>query len=186
MIALRTGTEVHGYTMGVFNPITSQTHWILVNATPQFRLGEEKPWQVFATFDDITQRVLFEQQFKAATQRLDIAFSKTGLSWMQWYPLSDRVIIADTLSHHLGLTTHNTELSLQSWYELIHPQDRALVVQEMQTLAQGSNTSYCLHYRMRHHEGHYVQLCDNSEIIADTQSPAPCILATIQLQQITP
>jgi PAS domain S-box-containing protein len=56
MEALRTGREVQHVVMGVFNPANEEYRWILVNAVPQFRPGETQPYQVFATFDDITDR----------------------------------------------------------------------------------------------------------------------------------
>ena len=55
-IALRTGHPVRDVVMGVFNPATETTTWMKVCAVPQFRLGEDAPHQVFATFDDVTER----------------------------------------------------------------------------------------------------------------------------------
>jgi len=54
MVALRTGKEVRNVVMGVFNPEEEGCRWININAIPQFRPGETKPYQVYATFDDIS------------------------------------------------------------------------------------------------------------------------------------
>ena len=56
MTALCTGEEVRDVVMGVYNPKTKQHTWISVSATPQFRPGEKKPYQVYTTFQDITER----------------------------------------------------------------------------------------------------------------------------------
>lgn|GEM_PF-2534761 len=56
MVSLRTGQPVFGFIMGVFSPAFAGTKWILVNASPQFRKKEEKPFQVYTTFEDITDR----------------------------------------------------------------------------------------------------------------------------------
>lgn len=56
MEALRTGARVENVLMGVSNPLTERITWINVNATPLFKPGENKPFQVYATFDDITLR----------------------------------------------------------------------------------------------------------------------------------
>ncbi len=56
MVALRTGRPVYGFIMGIFNPELEQTRWILVNAVPEFRQGEEAPVQVYTTFEDMTER----------------------------------------------------------------------------------------------------------------------------------
>jgi two-component system CheB/CheR fusion protein len=56
MVALQTGKPVWGYVMGVHSPSFSDTRWILVSATPQFEDGEERPSEVYTTFEDITER----------------------------------------------------------------------------------------------------------------------------------
>lgn len=61
MHALRTGEKVKDVVMGVFNPKLDQTVWLLVSAVPQFRQGESKPFEVFTTFTDITERRKAEQ-----------------------------------------------------------------------------------------------------------------------------
>ncbi|MFW5831393.1 MAG: PAS domain S-box protein, partial [Prolixibacteraceae bacterium] len=56
MIALQSGKEVKDFTQGIFNPQKNDYVWILVNSIPQFNKGEKKPYQVFSTFLDITDR----------------------------------------------------------------------------------------------------------------------------------
>lgn len=56
MVALRTGEPVFGFVMGVHASTNAATRWILVNACPQFREEEDKPYQVYTTFEDITER----------------------------------------------------------------------------------------------------------------------------------
>ena len=55
-IAQKTGEEVLGVVMGVFNPKEDDYRWINIDAIPQFRNGEDKPFQTFAMFSDITER----------------------------------------------------------------------------------------------------------------------------------
>ena len=54
MISLKTG-KASSAVMGVHNPAIAQDRWINVVAIPEFRDGESTPYQVFATFDDITE-----------------------------------------------------------------------------------------------------------------------------------
>jgi PAS domain S-box-containing protein len=65
MIALATGKE-NTAVMGVFNPSIEKYMWIIVNAIPEFRNGEDKPFQVFTTFRDISElKNAFDQINKA-------------------------------------------------------------------------------------------------------------------------
>jgi PAS domain S-box-containing protein len=56
MIALKTGETVKDVIMGVFNPEEEAYRWISINAVPEFREGERKPYQVYVTVEDITER----------------------------------------------------------------------------------------------------------------------------------
>jgi PAS domain S-box-containing protein len=55
-IAQKTGEKVLGVVMGVFNPEDDEYRWINIDAIPQFSNGEDKPYQTFAMFSDITER----------------------------------------------------------------------------------------------------------------------------------
>jgi len=53
-MALRTRKEVRDVILGIRSPRREGTIWIRVNAVPQFKPGEDTPYQAYATFDDIT------------------------------------------------------------------------------------------------------------------------------------
>lgn len=55
LAALKTGLSIKDIIMGIFNPDINQCRWVIINAIPQFRHGEAKPYQVFTTFTDITE-----------------------------------------------------------------------------------------------------------------------------------
>jgi len=68
MIALKTGNKVENFIQGVFNPEKNDYVWIIVNSIPQFRKGEDKPYQVYSTFLDITERKRAEEKLKESKQ----------------------------------------------------------------------------------------------------------------------
>jgi len=64
MVALQTGREVRDVVMGVYNPRTESHVWINVNAVPRIEPGDDKPYQVYTTFDDITERKRAEEDMR--------------------------------------------------------------------------------------------------------------------------
>ena len=68
-VALKLGEEVKDVVMGVFHPIEGEHHWIKIHAVPQFRPGEDRAYQVYTTFEDITQLVRAEQALKESEER---------------------------------------------------------------------------------------------------------------------
>jgi PAS domain S-box-containing protein len=68
--AMRTGRPILGVVMGVQNPESGGRRWILVDAVAEYRPGETRPYQVFTTFTDITERKRIEAQLFQA-QKLE-------------------------------------------------------------------------------------------------------------------
>jgi PAS domain S-box-containing protein len=71
MVALRTGQAVRDVVMGVFHPQEGKHRWININAVPQFKPGADKPYQVYATFNDITGRVQAEAKIRKLNAELE-------------------------------------------------------------------------------------------------------------------
>jgi PAS domain S-box-containing protein len=63
MQALLTGREVNRI-VGVYNPVTKGFKWLSVIAKPQFLQGQPKPYRVFVTMHDITDRKLAEDSLR--------------------------------------------------------------------------------------------------------------------------
>jgi PAS domain S-box-containing protein/putative nucleotidyltransferase with HDIG domain len=68
-VALRTGKPVKDVMMGVYNPIAEEYVWMYVHAIPQFRKGESKPYRVYTTFGDVTERVKANQALRKSENR---------------------------------------------------------------------------------------------------------------------
>lgn len=76
MVALRTGQEVRGQVMGVFNPQKSAITWIRVNAIPQFNEGDPRPYGVYVTFEDITPYRLGGKRLRESEERYRLLFNE--------------------------------------------------------------------------------------------------------------
>ena len=75
--ALKTGKIVHDGIAGVRNRKTGTEKWVSITAVPQFRPGDQAPWQVFVTMQDITQRKQFEIALKQSEQQIQNLHDQT-------------------------------------------------------------------------------------------------------------
>ncbi len=107
-IALRTGRPVRDTMMGVFHPREDGYRWIMINAIPQFRPGESTPFEVHATFTDITERRLAdealhlsEQKYRELVNELPLCVFETDLkgqiifankTTLDWFGYSEREV----------------------------------------------------------------------------------------------
>jgi PAS domain S-box-containing protein len=71
MVALRTGREVRDVVMGVYNPREGEYRWINIAAVPLFRPGEDRPYQVYTCFNDITDRKQAEETLRELNATLE-------------------------------------------------------------------------------------------------------------------
>src|SRR5512133_2025132 len=71
VIALKTGEPVKDVIMGVYNPDKKKYVWILISAIPQFRDGENKPYEVYTSFSDVTQLKNTEDELKTAKEKAE-------------------------------------------------------------------------------------------------------------------
>ncbi len=76
MVALRSGQEVRGQVMGMFNPKKNAITWIRVNAIPQFNEGDSKPYGVYVTFEDITPYRLGGKRLRESEERYRRLFNE--------------------------------------------------------------------------------------------------------------
>ncbi len=70
MIALRAGETVGPVVRGVFHPDKNTHIWLSITAIPLFRPEEDRPFQAYATFEDITEQKLAQEEVRSAHQRL--------------------------------------------------------------------------------------------------------------------
>jgi PAS domain S-box-containing protein len=71
MVALRTGKQLSGIVMGVFNPREQRYRWISIDAVPLFRRGKDRPYRVYTMFDDITSRKEIEAELRRSHDELE-------------------------------------------------------------------------------------------------------------------
>ncbi len=91
MVALETGGEIRDVMMGVLNPISGDYTWINVNAVPQFRPGEEKPFQVYTTFTDVTARRKAERALRERVKELNCLYRVLSLVEQEDAPIGQIV-----------------------------------------------------------------------------------------------
>lgn len=77
VVAAETGRPVRDVTMGFFSSKDERFHWIRVSAIPQFRHGEERPYQVYSTFADITDRFFAFKALQESDSRMSAILENT-------------------------------------------------------------------------------------------------------------
>ncbi|MFO7813335.1 MAG: PAS domain S-box protein [Pelovirga sp.] len=85
MVALRTGQIVGPTIKGVFHPDENRHVWLNITAIPLFQPGENSPYQVYATFEDITKRKEAQDALQESLNRIEAIYAS----------LDDAIVLVD-------------------------------------------------------------------------------------------
>lgn len=120
--ALKTGKAIHNVVMGVFNTSKEEYRWIKIDAVPQFKNGETSPYQVFTTFDDITERKFAEDAVKKQSKLLAKAqeIGKIG-TWE--IDIKNNVLSWTKESYQIFGIDPETAMTYELFLDKIHPDD---------------------------------------------------------------
>jgi len=75
MAALRTGQPINNVLINIFVEADGRHHWLNINAIPLFRPGDTVPYQVYTTFEDITDRKQAEEAVRSRERQLQALVS---------------------------------------------------------------------------------------------------------------
>ena len=137
MVALRTGLPVRNTIVGVYNPKNESFVWLIANAIPIIREGEDTPYQVFVTLQDITERKAMEENYRRLaklTSDYVHCCTRTGKApfRVQW---------VDGAVNSISGYRIEEVLTLGCWLPLVHPDDRQTVDDYLLSLVPGDRKS---------------------------------------------
>ena len=103
-----------------------------------------------------------EERFRLATEAV------SGMIW-DWSVGADRVQRSHGLFNLVGYMPGEVESRLGWWQRQIHPEDVERVAGEVWSAVDGDSTSFSVEYRVRHRDGHYVDIWDKGLIVRDAE-----------------
>jgi PAS domain S-box-containing protein len=143
MVAFRTGKPVRNVVAGVHNPQKNDFVWININAIPQFKSGEEKPYRVFVTVHDITAIKQTERELQQERDRARHYLDLAGVMFLAMNTEGNVTLVNRKACEILGY--EETEILGKNWVEIFLPERWREEVRavERELLAGGiENTEY--------------------------------------------
>jgi two-component system CheB/CheR fusion protein len=185
MVCLRSGKPVNDYVMCIFNPMVEEERWILVNAKPLFKKNEKTPYQVFTTFEDITEKKKQSDQTREAAERLEFAFSSARVAWWEYNIATSKVIASPQKGSMLDYQNLDTVQDVSFWTGLIHPDDYDQAMNAMRAHVEGKTEEYDIVYRLRSKTGRYVKLIDRGKVVTWDEKGIPLkVMGAVMLAQL--
>ncbi len=123
MVALQTGKPVRQTIMGVRQPQRGEYRWISIDAIPLAFDSASRPTEVYAVFEDITERRRVEAALRQSEERLRLA-AGTAMFGVHDYDLRQRVSVWTSELYALTGIDPVVPIDLARAVDLIHPEDR--------------------------------------------------------------
>lgn len=123
MLALKTGKKVGPVIRAIFHPEQNSYVWLSITSTPLFRKGEKKPYQAYATFDDITEIKQAQDKLKKSEDSLAFALAANHLgAWELDLTTGEtyRTLKHDQIFGYNELLTH---WSFETFTQHVHTED---------------------------------------------------------------
>ena len=124
MVSLRTGAPEQGAVMGVFCPNENTERWISIDSIPLFREGEGRPFQVYATFTDISARKRAEDALRESEARLRKAQRAAGMGFLDWNLETDIIELSSEVIKMFGVEEHKQWTTPEALEQVCHPDDK--------------------------------------------------------------
>ena len=150
MQALLSGKSVLDFVAGVFNPEKGSFVWISINAIPQFRSGEDKPYQVFVTIHDITDRRQSEKALRESEEQFRTLAALAPVGIYLTSPDGRCQYVNPLWCEMAGL--RREEALGDGWVQGIHPEDRDIVLARWQEMIK-KGENWGLEYRLQTRDG---------------------------------
>ena len=150
-ISLRTGCELHDVVARIWNSHSQEHRWVSIDTIPQFKPGEEKPYQLYAIFQDITARVRAEERLRASEERFRLLIEH-GLEVIGILDADATVrYVSASVARVLG---YQADFVLgKSSLDFINPDDRPAVRQALEEVLLSPNSTKSVQFRILHHDG---------------------------------
>lgn len=113
---------------------------------------------------DISEQIRYENELKESNQYLDLALEGAGLGIWDWWIQSNNVKFDRRWCEMLGLEHINTEMSLETWTQRVHPDDIDEFYKDINAYLEGKTDYYENVHRMKHANGHWIYILDRGRV----------------------
>ncbi|NLD38509.1 MAG: PAS domain S-box protein [Desulfatiglans sp.] len=177
MIALATGKRVGPVIRGVYIPEKGQYIWIYITAIPVYQPEETKPSQVYAIFDDITQRKRDQDALKDGRKRMAGILQGTNAGTWEWNVQTGEIIYNERWAEIIGYTLEEiSPVSTKTFEMFCNPDDLKAANIKLKRHFNREIDYYESESRMMHKDGHWVWVVDRGKVVTWSNDGEPLMM----------
>jgi two-component system CheB/CheR fusion protein len=126
--------------------------------------------KVFLTsISDITLLVNAEEKLQKSEQRYQLATEASDNGIWDWYTDSEQVFYSNQWKAQLGYKPQELENNFSTWENLLHPDDKERMLQNVEDFLQNPSNFFMHQFRMLHKDGTYRWIQNRASAVLDDQ-----------------
>ena len=141
----------------------NEKKWVQTKGVPEVNT-EGKVIRLVGTFQDITIKKNLEKELLKTNEFLDMALEGAGLGIWDCNLETDVISYDKRWAEILGLGSAESEITLENWEGLVHPDDKAGYLGALKDYLDGKTTRYENIHRVKHRLGHWVYVLDKGRV----------------------
>jgi PAS domain S-box-containing protein len=110
-----------------------------------------------------------QQHYQELAERLRLATQAVRGLVYDWNIETDEVYRSEQLFELIGIHPEEAPPTLRWWCDLIHPDDLSRLYPLLQKVCEGTDEFYESEYRVRHRDGHWVEVWERSYLVRNQQ-----------------
>ena len=134
--------------------------------------------KIFGTVQDITDRKESEEALKESEERFELAMTAAKDGLYDWNLLTNEIYYSPGWKSMLGYKDDEVPNHLSAWEELVEPKDaeRSWAIQK--EVLDKKRDRFEIEFKMKHKDGHYVDVLSRAEAIFDENGLATRMIGT--------
>lgn len=135
-------------------------------------IWNEKP-ALFGLTRDMTERIALANSLQENRERLDLAIKGGNLGTWDWNIVTGEVVFNERWAEMLGYDLSEIRPHVSTWEKLVHPDDMAAIMAELNKHLAGLIPLYRTEHRLKTKDGSWKWVLDTGRVFIRSQEGAP-------------
>ncbi|MCB1646619.1 MAG: response regulator [Pseudomonadales bacterium] len=124
-----------------------------------------------------------QNQLSASEQRFSLAMRGANDGLWDWDLTTDNVYYSPRWCEMLGYRQDELGTTLETWGNLVHPDDETRALKMVDDYVQGTIDSFEIEFRMRHKDGHWVDLLSRAFLHRKDDTPVRLVGTHVDISE---
>jgi diguanylate cyclase (GGDEF)-like protein/PAS domain S-box-containing protein len=136
---------------------------------------------IYAAVDDITQSKEREKELKEVKERLELAVSGANIGIWDWNVAEEYIHFNENWAQMLGYELSELESNLNTWLNLVHPEDKEQALKDVEDHLKGNTEKYYNEHRLKTKSGDWKWIRDIGKVTERDEKGNPVRIVGVHI-----